>query len=87
MTPAPPPEDANVIESPPAFVVIVMLLPATSVNVSDTLSATTLLCPDTDIVLNASILVKLAPLIAGNAPVNLDAVSALILASATVPVN
>ena len=66
------------IESPPAFVVIVMLLPATSVNVSDILSATTLLCPDTDIVLNAFILVKLAPLIAGNAPVNLDAVSALI---------
>ena len=32
--PPPPPDDAKVIESPLAFVVIVMLLPATRVNVS-----------------------------------------------------
>ena len=39
--PPPPPEDANVILSPLAFVVIVILLPATRVKVSVALSATT----------------------------------------------
>ena len=38
-----PPEDANVTVSVPALVVIVMLLPATNVNVSVAESATTLL--------------------------------------------
>ena len=41
--PLPPPEDANVIESAPALVVIVILLPAAKVNVSVAESATTLL--------------------------------------------
>ena len=39
--PPPPPEEAKVILSQLAFVVIVMLLPATRVNVSVALSATT----------------------------------------------
>ena len=43
---------ANVIVSLEAFVVIVILLPAASVNVSVVESATTSDCPDTDIVLN-----------------------------------
>ena len=67
--PPPPPDDANVIESPAALVVSVILLPATNVTVSDILSATTSLCPDTAIVLNTLIPVKFAPLIAGRAPV------------------
>ena len=37
----PPPEEAKVIVSPDAFVVIVMLLPATKVSVSAAASATT----------------------------------------------
>jgi len=39
--PPPPPEDAKVILSPLAFVVMVILLPATNVKVSVALSATT----------------------------------------------
>ena len=46
----PPPVDANVMVS--ALVVIVILLPATRVNVSASLSATTLDCPETVMVLN-----------------------------------
>ena len=42
-TSVPPPDDANVTVSDPALVVIVILLPATSVKVSVVLSATTLL--------------------------------------------
>ena len=69
--PPPPPDDANVIESPAALVVIVILLPATNVNVSDILSATTLLCPETAIVLNTFISVKFAPLTEGSEAGNL----------------
>ena len=47
--------------SPPAFVVIVILLPATSVSVSVAESATTLDCPETAIVLNASVTVPEPP--------------------------
>ena len=53
----PPPEDANVIVSFDAFVVIVMLLPAARVKVSVAPSATTSSCPDTDTVLNVSVTV------------------------------
>jgi hypothetical protein len=53
----PPPEDANVIVSFDAFVVIVILLPAARVKVSVAPSATTSSCPDTDIVLNVSVTV------------------------------
>ena len=69
--PPPPPDDANVIESPAALVVSVILLPATNVTVSDILSATTSLCPDTAIVLNTLIPVKFAPLTAGSEAGNL----------------
>ena len=55
LPPLPPlAEDAKVILSPEALVVIVILLPATKVRVSVAESATTSSCPDTDIVLNAS---------------------------------
>ena len=47
--------DAKVTESPDALVLIVTLLPATKVRVSVALSATTLSCPLTAIVLNASV--------------------------------
>ena len=63
--------DANVIESPAALVVSVILLPATNVTVSDILSATTSLCPDTAIVLNTLMPVKFAPLTAGREAGNL----------------
>ena len=53
--PLPPPLEAKVIVSLLAFVVIVILLPATKVSVSVAPSATTLLCPDTAIFLNASV--------------------------------
>ena len=45
---------ANVIVSELALVVIVIPLPAASVKVSAAPSATTSLCPDTEIVLKAS---------------------------------
>ena len=53
----PPPEDAKVIVSVPAFWVIVILLPATNVKVSVAESATIFDCPETAIVLNASLTV------------------------------
>ena len=52
---APLPLEAKVIVSLLSLVVIVILLPATKVSVSVALSATTLFCPDTAIVLNASV--------------------------------
>ena len=55
--PPPPPAAVNVIVSPEAFVVIVILLPAANVSVSVAPSATTLSCPATAIVLNASVTV------------------------------
>jgi len=55
------PVDANVIESPEAFVVILILVPATNVKVSVAESATTFVCPDTAIVLNASVTVPDEP--------------------------
>ena len=59
---------AIVIESPEASVVRVMLLPATNVKVSVAPSATTSDCPDTDIVLNASVTVPVAVTVASIAP-------------------
>ena len=47
-------EDAIETLSAVASVVIVIPFPATNVKVSDALSATTLLCPETAMVLNAS---------------------------------
>ena len=52
VSPPPAPEEAKVIESPDALVVMVILEPATSVNVSVAESATTSDWPETDIVLN-----------------------------------
>ena len=52
----PPPVAAIVIVSVPAVVVIVTLSPPTNVNVSVALSATTSLCPDTDMVLKMLLL-------------------------------
>ena len=55
------PVDANVTLSPPALVVIDIFVPATNVNVSVAESATTLVCPDTAIVLNVSVTVPEDP--------------------------
>ena len=49
-----PPAAVKVTSSPLASVVMVILLPATKVSPSVALSATTSLCPDTDIVLKMS---------------------------------
>ena len=54
---------ANVIVSVPAVVVIVTFDPAARVKVSVELSATTSLCPLTDIVLNESVCVSVAAIV------------------------